>query len=418
MNLKKLMLSSLLVLATTLQAADNIGWGPGSNPGRDPGRDQGRDPWDTRPTDPRDPWGNDSASSVRDVELQVRQYFQSQSRLDLIQDYYIRSQLQGKQIRAITITASTEAGNGEMRLLSNGQSLEQPQRVARQMADYTLRVDPFANTLGQSLRNLELEMRGRFYVEKVVFNLLQNNGPGYPGPGTPSQPQVEVVRQQLNEQIQTEGGLQLFRMFNLAAERQGQSLRRVTVLARSQRGSAQAQLLLNDQNSGVAQSIGMSSTRLSFEVGGQRIGREIQGLRLYFRGNIVVEEVSLEFDRGGVVNPGPVLERRIEQVINQRLYDTSGVNLTALMRIDQRHLDRVVDSVEVVLRNSDYGARLKLCQQVSGPYATVNCGNISTLYPGAQTVRLSSVNFAKLSELSLSVRMGMIDIERIIINLR
>lgn len=418
MNLKNLMLSSLLVLATSLHAADQIGWGPGSNPGRDPGRDIGRDPWDTRPSDPRDPWGDDRGDSIRDVELQVRQYFQAQSRLDLLQDYYIRSQLQGKQIRTITITASTEAGNGEMRLLANGQSQDLPQRVARQMQDYTLRVDPFSNSVGQSLRNLELEMRGRFYVEKVVFNLLQNSGPGYPGPGTPSQPQVEVVRQQLNEQIQTEGGLQLFRMFNLAAERQGQSLRRVTVLARSQRGSAQAQLLLNDQNSGIAQSIGMSSTRLSFEVGGQRIGREIQGLRLYFRGNIVVEEVSLEFDRGGVVNPGPVLERRIEQIINQRVYDTSGVNLTALMRIDQRHLDRVVDSVELVLRNSDYGARLKLCQLVSGQYQTVNCGNITTLSPGAQTVRLSSVNFARLSELSLSVRMGMIDIERIIINLR
>ena len=412
MNLKNLMLSSLLVFATTLQAADQIGWGPGSNPGRDP-----RDPWDTRPTDPRDPWGDDRGS-LRDVELQVRQYFQGQARLDLLQDYYTRSQLQGKQIRAITITASTEAGNGEMRLLSNGQSLEQPQRVARQMADYTLRVDPFSNTIGQSLRNLELEMRGKFYVEKVVFNLLQNNGPVGPGPGIPSGPQVEVVRQQLNEQIQTEGGLQLFRMFNLAQERQGQSLRRVTVLARSQRGSAQAQLLVNDQNSGIAQSIGISSTRLSFELSGQRIGREIQGLRLYFRGNVIVEEVSLEFEKGGVINPGPVLERRIEQVINQRLYDTSGVNLTALMRIDQRQLDRIVDSVELVLRNSDYGARVKLCQQVLGQYQTVNCGNITTLSPGAQTVRLSSVNFARLSELSLSVRMGMIDIERIIINLR
>jgi hypothetical protein len=123
----------------------------------------------------------------------------------------------------------------------------------------------------------------------------------------------------------------------------------------------------------------------------------------------------MEFDRAG---SGQAQEQRIEQVINQRLYDTNGVNLTALMRIERRHEERIVESVELYLRNSDYGARLKLCQQVQGPYAALNCGNISTLSAGAQVVRLTSVNFAKLSELSLSVRMGMIDIDRIVINLR
>lgn len=417
MNLKKLMLVSLLVLSNSLQAQDHIGWGNPTNPGRDP--------WDTRPSDPRDPrdprdpWDN-QREDLRDVELQINQYFYNQSRLDLVQDYYIRSQLQGKRIQEVTLIASTEQGNGQARLLTNGQALESAKTVARQMSRVSFRVDPFANSLGQSLRTLELEMRGRFYVERAIFSFVKDNGPIGPGPGIPSQ-QTEVLRQQLNEQIQGEGGLHLFRLFNLA-ERQGQVVRRVNILARSQRGSAQAQLHINDQSSGIAQSIGMSSSRLTFELAtGQRIGRELQGLRLQVRGNVVIEEVTVEIEKGSSIpgpGPGPILERRIEQVINQRLYDTSGVNLTALMRIERRHEERIVDSVELVLRQSDYGARLKLCQQVSGQWQTVNCGNIVTLSPGAQVVRLTSVNFAKLSELSLSVRMGMIDIERIIINLR
>ncbi len=385
-------------------------------------RDQ-RDPWGNRPSDPRDqrdPWG-DSREDARDVELQVNRYFEGQEKLDLLSDYYTRSQLERKQIKEIIITASTERGQGTAQLLINGQAIEQAKVVARQMYQYTFRVDPFNNTLGQSLRFLELQMQGRFYVEKVVFSLVKNNGPIGPGPGYPPAPQYEVVRQQLSERIQGEGGLQLFRLFNLGVERQGQTLRRVVVLARSERGSAQAQLLQNEQSSGQPQLIGMGQTRLTFDLyAGQRIGREIQSLRLYFRGNVIIDEVSLEIEKSsGYPGPGPgPMERRLEQVVNQRLYDTAGVNLTSLMRVERRHEDRIVDSVELVLRNSDYGSRLKLCQQVQGQYQSINCGAISTLSSGAQIVRLTSVNFAKLSEISLSVRMGMIDIERIIVNLR
>lgn len=412
MNFKRLVLSSLLILSTSLHA----------DTGRRGDHSPGRDPWGGN-RDTRDPWEN--SGSERDVELQLNRYFEGQTRFDLLQDPYTRAQLQGKRIREITITASTEAGQGQARILTNQQSLEQPRIVARQMARYTFQIDPFANSINQNLRTLELEMRGRFYVEKVVFTMLQNStptNPNYPGPGTPSQPQTEVVRQQFNESINQEGGLNLFRNFNLGAERQGQSLRRVTVLARSQRGYAQGQLLVNDQGSSQAQSIGTSSTRLSFELSGQRIGREIQGLRLQFRGYLIVEEVTLEFERGSSIpgpGPGPILERRIEQTINQRIYDTSGVNLTALMRVDRRHEDRIVDSVELFLRGSDYGVNLKLCQQVlSGPYQSVTCANNTMVTPGMYVVRLSSLNYAKLAELSLSVRMGMIEIDRIAINFR
>ena len=412
MNFKNLMLSSLLILSSVASAQDHIGWG---NPGQIPTfPGQGpRDPWEQ--DNPSDPWGNGPQGEERVVELQVRQYFHNQSRLNLLEDAYIRSQIQGQRIREIILTASTEAGNGQARLLVNGQALEQPQTVARQMRTYRFRVD------ASHLRALELEMRGRFYVEKAVFSLAQNGGPINPGPGIPSGPQVEVVRQQLNETITREGGLHLFRMFNLAAERQGQGVRRITVLARAQAYGVTAQLLVNDQNSGIAQSISTTSQRVTFELGGQRVGREIQGLRLYFRGNIHIEEVSMEFDRGGVINPGPgpgpILESRIEQVVNQRLYETNGVALTSLMRIDSRQHNRIVDSVELVLRNSDYGARVKLCQAIASQQV-MNCGNISTLSPGAQVIRLTSVNFARLSETQLSVRMGMIEIDRIIINLR
>ena len=403
MNLKKLVLSTLLILSASVYA-DTIGFG-NNIPGNDP-------------------WGNQNYE--RDVELQLNRYFEGQSRLNLLQDSYIRAQLQGKRIKEITITASSEAGNGQMRLLVNQRSNEGARTISRQLGRYSFQVDPNANSINQNLRALEIEMRGRLYVEKVVFNMLQNNTPNYPdypGPGTPSRPQVDVVRQQFNETIQQEGGLNLFRNFNLALERQGQTLSRVTVLARSQRGHSQGQLLINEQGSSEAQLIGTSSTRLSFELNGQRIGREIQALRLQFRGYLIVEEVTLEFVRAGssqpIPGPGPISERRIEQTINQRIYDTSGVSLINLMRIDRRHENRIVDSVEIYLRDSQYGVNLKLCQQVlTGPYQSVTCATNTMVTPGMRVVRLNSLNYAKLAELSLSVRMGMIDIDKMAINFR
>ena len=413
MNLQKLMLSALLVVSTSLHAQDQIGWGPGSAPGR--GGEQNRPGQRDDRRDQRDPWAE--RENIRDVELQLNSYHTNQ-RLDLIQDSYIRSQLLGRAIREVVITASTQHGNGQARLLINGMSSEAPQTIGRQMSRYTFRVDPFSNSVGQSLRNLELEMRGNFYVEKVVFSLLENSGPSWPGPGNPSQPQVEVVRQQVNQTIYGEGGLHLYRLFDLQGSRQGQALRRVTVLARALRGSSVVSLLKNAETSSSSQYLSSQSQRVSFEVGGLRIGRDIDSLKLFIRGDAVIEEVSLEFDKAGQFpGPGPVLDTRIDQIVNQRLYETSGVRLIDLMRIDSRQNNRIVESVEITMRGADYGTRLNLCQQVQNQPA-INCGPMQIMQPGSQRIFLSAINFARLSEVSLSVRMGMIDIERIVINLR
>ncbi|MDO9182990.1 MAG: hypothetical protein Q7U04_11310 [Bacteriovorax sp.] len=419
MNFKSLLLNTLLLLSVSAQA-DSIGWG--SQPSQPSRPTLPSQPRDSR--DQHDPWGNsgntNQSSSGRIIEENIQKYFEGQSRFDLLGDQYIRSQLQGLKIKDITIVASTEQGQGQAFMVLNGQSIENSKIIARQMSSYTFRVDPFANTFGSSLRSIELSMQGRFYVEKVIFNLLETSGSNGPGPTRPSEGEkVEIIRQQLNERIQQEGGLELFRMFNLGLERQGQAIKRVTILARSARGFGEASLMVNNQQASSSQSISYNSTRLTFDLPqGMRIGSEVQGLRLYFKGDITVEEVSIEIvKRGGGQFP-PSSERRFEQAVNQRLYDTSGVELRSLMQIPSRFDERLVDSVELVLRNSDMGVRLKLCQVIRDQYQSVNCGVAVTISSGPQVVRLNSVNFAKLREISLASRMGMIDIDRIAINFK
>jgi hypothetical protein len=140
-------------------------------------------------------------------------------------------------------------------------------------------------------------MQGRFYVDKVTFVLDSNSGTIDP---FPMPQQTEVLRQQINQTMDREGGLNLFRQFPLL-ERQGKVIRRVSVVAMNRGyGSGSAMLLKNNDSFGESQYIGNGLTRLTFELRSEeRIGRELQSLRLQFNGMITVVEVSIELDQAG-----------------------------------------------------------------------------------------------------------------------
>ena len=324
MNFKHLVLSALLLASSSIHAGDTIGWGSGSSspsfPPQPPSSPSQQPQYPSYPTSPsqpsdpsfpgtisigNDPWGN--SSQPRIVEENVQRYFQSDDILDLLQDSYIEMQLQGQQIRDITVIASSEDGSGLATMVLNGQSIESSKLAARPLSPLSFRVDPFANVAGRSLRSAQLFMRGNFYVDKIVFNLLSSNsssGPGSfpPPPGQPQGPQIEVVRMPISQQIQQEGGLDLNRIFNLLMTRQGQVIRRVNIIAR---GNGQASLLVNNQAVSFAQGIGYNSSRLSFDLNPRSsVGREIQALKLYFRGNIIIDEVSIEVESLQPINQG------------------------------------------------------------------------------------------------------------------
>jgi hypothetical protein len=65
------------------------------------------------------------------------------------------------------------------------------------------------------------------------------------------------------------------------------------------------------------------------------------------------------------------------------------------------------------------GVKLSLCQIVQqGPYQNVDCGAQVFVSGGRSVVRLTTRSIARLQDLSLSVRMGMVDVDSIAINLR
>lgn len=310
MSLKHAVLSFVLIASTSVNA-DTIGWG-GGNQNRPNQPSQPTYPTPSippfppsQPSSPIDPWenndrGNRDSSSVRLVESSVQDYFYGRSQLNLLADYYILSQIQGLKIKEITIIASSEQGQGRAGLILNGQAVGNSVVVARQMRAYTFSVDSLSSTVGQNLRSIQLNMQGRLYVDKVIFTVLETShsrGPErrHPSDRRQDEPRVEILRQIVNQRIASEGGLEISRLFNLGLERRGQVVKRVIVLARSDRGFGLATLMVNGRQLNSSQNIGMGMSRLIFDLGqGSVIGQDMRALRLLLKGNIVIDEVLLE----------------------------------------------------------------------------------------------------------------------------
>jgi hypothetical protein len=410
MNLKNVVLYALLLLSSNITLADSD-------------REQGdRQRGGGQISFPNQQPSWPSSSAPANVELQVGNYFNGMAQLDLLKDYYTANQLQGQIIKDITIFAATERGQGTAALLLNGQQLEREQVVSQRVGSYTFKVDQFGNSVGRNLRTISLNMRGNFFIEKVVFNLVQTNSTGdsrrdpFPTPA----PRNEIVTQKVNQRIMEEGGVELFRLFGLGLSRQGQIVKRITLTANSARGMGMAELLVNGKAIGMQQRLSEMTNTVSFDLApGSRIGQALLALQIHVRGMVNIEAVSIEFESQ---MSGPSLpdrnQRRFEQVINQRLYDSNGIEVSKLAMIPAQLDGRIVDSVELNIRNADMGTKLSLCQIQSGQFQRVECGMQTFVSQGRQTVRLMPQGIVKVHDLSLAVRMGMIDLDSIVINFR
>jgi hypothetical protein len=258
----------------------------------------------------------------------------------------------------------------------------------------------------------------------------ENRWPQYPGPSYPGSSQTEIIKQRSGEIIRGEGAIGLLRLFNLGSERQGQVIRRITLTARALRGYADVGLQIDGRLVGGIQMISSFGSTLSFETYGERLDYDLRSVRLYIRGDVQIDEVGIELERSmRPMPPGPIPGpfpgpfpgggmRRIEQFVGQRIYDTAGINLASLMRLDRRDEDLFVDSIDVTLRNSDYGVIMRLCGEGSNAYSLYNCSTPAVLRSGLQVIQLRPLSISRVRDLVLSARMGMIDIERIAINLR
>lgn len=370
------------------------------------GSSGGFDPWEPdRPTRPDRPHEREQV-----IEKSIRQYFQGESRVDLLGDYELRRQLEDKRLVSVEIIASTEQGRGQAQLVVNRLESGYPQQVQRQLSQYRFDIDQLRSVVGRDIFDLELSLKGRFYIDRVILKVQEERR-------VDPQPRVETVRQIINQTIQGEGGVTLDRVLNLQ-EHHGKLIKRLAIRARALRGMARAQLLVNNMTRAEAGlSTYTSEVSLDF-YGSERLGLDIQSLRAVVKGNVVIEEVILDVESRRV-NPGPIeppRERRIERVLNTRLWDNQTLELRNVLGLNPRAEEREVESVELVIRGSEFGSRIKACQKLS-VYSSITCGQVEVLRGDFAIVRLNIPWGTKAKELALQVR-GMVDLEKIIVDLK
>lgn len=370
------------------------------------GSSGGFDPWEPdRPTRPDRPHEREQV-----IEKSLRQYFQGESHVDLLGDYELRRQLEDKRLVSVEIIASTEQGRGQAQLVVNRLESGYPQQVQRQLSQYKFDVDQLRSVVGRDIFDLELSLKGRFYIDRVILKVQEERR-------VDPQPRVETVRQIINQTIQGEGGVTLDRVLNLQ-EHHGKLIKRLAIRARALRGMARAQLLVNNMTRAEAGlSTYTSEVSLDF-YGSERLGLDIQSLRAVVKGNVVIEEVILDVESRRV-NPGPIeppRERRIERVLNTRLWDNQTLELRNVLGLNPRAEEREVESVELVIRGSEFGSRIKACQKLS-VYSSITCGEVEVLRGDFAIVRLNIPWGTKAKDLALQVR-GMVDLEKIIVDLK
>ncbi len=425
MELRKIVASSSLLLS--LLSAHTIYADFTFEPDRpvEPSRPRPGQP--NHPTQPTDPWGDrpqdryeDRYGQERIIERQIRRYVLQEPVLDLLQDFSLRRELDGKELLEVSIIASTEQGRGTAQLRINRLEMDYPQTVQRALTLYTFRADPLRNIIGRDILDLELGLRGKFYIEKVAFKVRERSQ--YPDrPTRPERPRVEVVRQIVNEAIEGEGGITLDRHLNLALHH-GKIVKRLLVKARSLRGGyARVELQVNGQRRQEASLSGYSSEVALDFYSQERLGIDIRSIKAVIRGSAIIEEVALELEsRGAGPGPGPIdpypSERRIERVLNTRLFDGQTLELRNVLALNPRLEEREVESLEVVIRGSEFGARVKACQKM-GVYGSITCSPVEVLDGNYTVLRLTLPYGTKAREAALQVR-GTLDLESIALNLR
>lgn len=79
----------------------------------------------------------------------------------------IGPEYRGRQIQYVVLRAATAAGRGQAQLVLNGQAVGRPQVVGMGQRAYYFRLPAWADEIGHEVRQIQLHLRGNFFVSGV-----------------------------------------------------------------------------------------------------------------------------------------------------------------------------------------------------------------------------------------------------------
>lgn len=221
------------------------------------------------------------------VYERIQQQYRGETVLPLRQILNLGPQYRGQSIKAVILEAATAGGRGEATVLVNGRAVSRTQIVGRNMDRYRFQLPEFADELGSEIQQLQIVLRGHFFVEGVGVRLERGNG------GLPGRPVRETIR--INREFRGAEEIRLADYVNMAQYR-GMRLVKVELTASTRFGRGDA-TFCNSLGCDTAQDVDTVIRTYSFRTRGDTVDRDARDWTMHLRGNFYVQSIQLEFAR-------------------------------------------------------------------------------------------------------------------------
>jgi hypothetical protein len=216
----------------------------------------------------------------------IQQQLRGENILPLRQILNLGPQYRGQSIRAVILDAATAGGRGEATVLVNGRAVSGTQIVGRNMDRYRFQLPEFADELGHEIQQLQILLRGHFFVEGVGVRLERDHG--FPG-----RPLRETIH--INREFRGAEEIRLADYVNMAQYR-GMRLVNVELTASTRFGRGDA-TFCSSLGCDTAQDVDTVIRTYSFRTRGDTVDRDARDWTMHLRGNFYVQSIQLEFAR-------------------------------------------------------------------------------------------------------------------------
>jgi hypothetical protein len=297
-----------------------------------------------------------------------------------------RQELKNSELLKVVVHADIYSSRSKARLVINNR----PSRDVVHLNEFENKfVFKIPNNI-EELRSLQLEMRGRIYVQKIVAVLKKNQG------------RTQTLTKDLYTTLQGQSTINATR--KLALQKQsGKKLMNITLTGDSAKGKGTAQLLIDGYPVGQKQVLSKFGSTLKFNVPKHSniIGQDLLRVKIALKGNIYVESISAKVKGQG---RAPINRSHNEDVFidlsgNKTVYISDILQNTT--RSDQ---NKAVKKVLITMSSKKNRGKAKVC---SG----FECSNQIALSYMAQDIALNT-HGALLEDISVQTR-GQATIETI-----
>lgn len=220
-----------------------------------------------------------AANAADSVSKHIGQNYRGENILPIRQLLGLGPEYRGEEVDYVVLTASTAAGHGQAALLVNDQMEGFSQTVATRVSQYYFELSPGA-VLGETIRSLQFQIRGNFYVERIEVAFKKN-----------------YIEKVINQRFRGVNTLKVRALLGIDQSYRGQRIKSVILTGSTAAGRGQAQLFVNDQMYGRPQVVGTRTRDYFFDLGFDNvIGQDIMTLQLDLQGNFYVEKIAVEFE--------------------------------------------------------------------------------------------------------------------------